>query len=364
MRVIAAPDSFKGSIGAAGAAAALARGWHEVRPNDEVVQLPLADGGEGTLDVLATAVPESRWHTATVSGPGRAQVSASWLEIAGNEHIIELATAAGLTQLRPLEPLHAHSYGAGELMRHALDAGARRIVIALGGSACTDGGSGALAALGARFLDAAGRELPRGGGALAGLARIDLRGLRPPPSAGVACLTDVHAPLLGPAGAAAVFGPQKGAGPADIAVLEAGLARFAALLGGRPDAPGAGAAGGTGYGLASAWQAALLPGAAAIAAIAGLPGALTGADLVITGEGQYDATSLSGKVVGAVLALGGAAGVPAAVVAGVLCARPPVRAVELAALAGGRMQAMGDAARWLAVAGRELARQMPRAAPQ
>ena len=359
MRIVAAPDSFKGSIGAAEAAAALARGWRDARPSDEVLQLPLADGGEGTLAVLAASVPASRRHTATVSGPGRAQVSASWLEIGGNEHIIELATAAGLTQLRKLDPLHAHSYGVGELMRHALNAGARRIVIALGGSACTDGGSGALAALGARFLDASGRELPRGGAALSRLARVDLSGLRPPPPLGVACLTDVRAPLLGPGGAAAVFGPQKGAGPAEIAALEAGLAQLATVLGGEPDAPGAGAAGGTGYGLAAVWGAVLQAGAAAIAAIAGLPEALAGADLVITGEGQHDATSQSGKVVGAVLALAAAAGVPAVVVAGVLAAAPPVLAVELASLAGSQAQAMTGSARWLAVAGRELASRMP-----
>jgi glycerate 2-kinase len=355
MRVIVAPDSFKGSIGAAGAAAALAAGWRGMRPGDEVVELPLADGGEGTVDVLAAAVPGSRRHFAEVSGPGRGRVTACWLEIPGNEHVIELAAAAGLTLLRPLQPLQAHSYGVGELVGRALDAGARRVLIALGGSACTDGGSGALAALGARFLDDAGHELPRGGGALGRLARVDLRGLRPPPPQGSACLTDVRAPLLGPTGAAAVFGPQKGAGPAEIELLEAGLARLARLLGGEQDRPGAGAAGGAGYGLSAAWDAVLLRGAAEIAAIAGLPAALGHADLVITGEGQYDPTSLSGKVAGTVLALAGEAGVPAAVVAGVLAVRPAVPAVELAALAGGPDQAMAAAGRWLTEAGRKLA---------
>jgi glycerate 2-kinase len=355
MRVIAAPDTFTGSIGAAGAAAALAAGWRSVRPRDEVVELPLADGGEGTVDVLAAAVPGSRRHYADVSGPGNGRVSACWLEIPGNEHVVELAAAAGLTLLRPLQPLAAHSYGVGELIGHALDAGARRVFIALGGSACTDGGSGALAALGARFLDAAGRDLPRGGGALIGLATVDRRGLRLPPELGAACLTDVRAPLLGPAGAAAVFGPQKGAGPGEIELLEAGLARLAEILAGDPDAPGAGAAGGAGYGLAAGWGADLLRGAAEIAAIAGLPAALERADLVITGEGQYDATSLSGKVAGTVLSLAGETGVPAALVAGVLAARPAAPAVELAVLAGGRDQAMAEAGRWLTEAGRELA---------
>jgi glycerate 2-kinase len=357
LRVVVAPDSFKGSIGAAAAAAALAEGWRRVRPEDQITELPLADGGEGTLAVLAAAAPASRWRQAEVSGPGDTQVIAAWLEMAGNVAVIELAAAAGLTQLSQLKPLDAHSYGVGQLVGHALDAGARRIAVALGGSACTDGGTGALAALGARFLDSGGQELPRGGGALGRLATVNLTGLRRPPAGGVRCLTDVRAPLLGPRGAAAVFGPQKGAGPGDIAVLEAGLARLAALLGGRPEQAGAGAAGGCGYGLAAGWGASLLPGAAEIARIAGLPGALVGADLVITGEGQYDRTSVTGKVTGAVCAAASRAGVRAVIVAGVLAADPPpaVRSVELATLAGGKDGAVSHPARWLTEAGSRLA---------
>jgi glycerate kinase len=357
MRVVVAPDSFKGSIAAAAAAAALAAGWRQIRPADEVVELPLADGGEGTLRVLAEAVPASRWHPAEVCGPAEARVAAGWLEFPGNGAVVELATAAGLPLLAELSPLTAHSYGVGQLIGLALDAGARHIDIALGGSACTDGGTGALAALGARFLDADGHDLSRGGGALHRLAAVDLAGLRPPPAEGAGCLTDVRAPLLGPGGAAAVFGPQKGAGPADIEVLETGLARLATLLGGDPDAPGAGAAGGCGYGLAAGWNAALVPGAERIAAIAGLPAALAGADLVITGEGRYDATSLGGKVVGAVLGAAAAAGVAAAVVAGELAAAPSthVNAVELTALAGSTQSAIGDPGRWLTAAARLLA---------
>jgi glycerate 2-kinase len=358
MRIVAAPDSFKGTISAAGAASALAAGWLAVRPADEVICLPLADGGEGTLEVLAVAEAGARWHEAAVSGPGRARVTARWLELPGQVHVIELASAAGLPLLAELDPLHAHTAGVGELIGGALDAGARRIVVGLGGSASTDGGTGALAALGARFLDAAGRDLPPGGGALAGLAAADLTGLRPPPPGGVACLTDVRAPLLGPAGAAAVFGPQKGAGTAQVAVLENGLARLAAVLGGQPGQPGAGAAGGTGYGLATAWSAELLPGSAEIGRIAGLDAALAGADLVITGEGQYDATSATGKVVGAVCAAAARAGVPAALVAGVIVGapQPGIRQfAELAGLAGGAAAAIAEPERWLQAAGRALA---------
>ena len=257
-----------------------------------------------------------------------------------------------------LDPLGAQTAGTGELIADAIDAGARRIVIALGGSASTDGGTGALAALGARFLDGAGRELPLGGGALRDLASADLTGLRAPPPGGVACLTDVRAPLLGPGGAAAVFGPQKGADPAQVAILEAGLTRLALVLGCDPGAEGAGAAGGAGYGFAGAWGADITPGAAELCRIAGLDQELSRADLVLTGEGRYDATSADGKITGAVLAAAARAGVPAALVAGVIAADPPqgaAAAVALDRLAGGTAAAMASPQRWLRTAGRVLA---------
>jgi glycerate 2-kinase len=354
MRVIVAPDSFKGSSSAAAATAAIAAGWRSVRPGDEVLEMPMADGGEGTLDVLAAAVPGCRWHAALVSGPGQQRVQAAWLELPGQLHVVEFASAAGLTLLSPPQPLRSHSYGVGELIGHALDAGARSIVIGLGGSASTDGGTGALAALGARFLDASGADLPPGGGALSGLARISLAGLRPPPAGGAQCLTDVRAPLLGRDGAAMVYGPQKGASPSDVANLEHGLSRLSALAGGRPDELGSGAAGGAGYGFAI-WGARLCPGAAHIADIAGLPDALAGADLVITGEGRYDRTSRTGKAVGTVLDLAAEAGAPAVIVAGVLATIPRLPAIELAALAGDQSAAVADAGRWLEQAGRQLA---------
>jgi glycerate 2-kinase len=372
MRVVVAPDSFKGTIDADGAAAAIAAGWLAHRPADEVTCLPLADGGEGTLAVLAAADPAARWHQAVISGPGRDQVTARWLELPGAVHVIEMASAAGLPLLAQPDPLGAHTAGVGELIGHALDAGAHRIVIGLGGSASTDGGTGALTALGARFTGTDGRELPRGGGALAGLAAADLTGLRRPPPGGAACLTDVRAPLLGPAGAAAVFGPQKGASPPQVQALEAGLARLGTVLGGQPGQPGAGAAGGTGYGLAVAWGAELRPGSAEIGRIAGLDAALAGAGLVITGEGQYDATSSEGKVVGAVCAAAGRAGVPVAIVAGIIAAgalagraEPGLQqSVALAELAGGPAAAMAEPGRWLRRAGQLLAADQDRRPPQ
>jgi glycerate 2-kinase len=359
VRIVVAPDAFKGSIGAAEAAAALADGWRGVRRGDEVTCVPLADGGEGTLEVLAAAASAPRWHRAQVTGPGGGTVLGCWLELPGAAGYIELARASGLPLMTALDPLGAHTAGTGELIVSALDAGARRIVIALGGSASTDGGTGALAALGARFLDAAGQELPAGGGALGALASADLTGLRPPPPGGVVCLTDVRAPLLGPRGAAAVFGPQKGADAAQVAVLEAGLARLARVLGGDPRAPGAGAAGGTGYGFAAAWGAQIMPGAAELCRIVGLDRELARADLVITGEGCYDATSGDGKVTGTVLAAAARAAVPAALVAGVIAADPPpgvAASVALAWLAGGAAGAMENPGRWLRAAGQVLAR--------
>jgi glycerate kinase len=269
----------------------------------------------------------------------------------------------------------AQTTGLGELLGRALDAGVGRILIGLGGSAATDGGTGALAALGGRFLDGGGQPLAPGGGAMADLAAVDLSGLRAPPAGGVICLTDVTAPLLGPRGAAAVFGPQKGADGTQIARLEAGLARLAEVLGGDPAAPGAGAAGGTGYGLAAAWGAALTPGAAELCRLAGLDRALAGADLVITGEGRFDETSLIGKTCGTVIAAAAAAGVPVAVVAGQVSdalAGPgpgpgpadagvpgglpaPVAVVTLTALAGSTAAALARPRRWLREAGGRLA---------
>jgi len=382
MRILIAPDSFKGSITAAAAARALAAGWLRARPGDQVRLLPLADGGEGTLEVLAAAAAGHSWHHAEVTGPAGGRVASSWLELPGRVHAIELARASGLPLLAAADPMRAQTTGTGELIGRALAAGAVSVLVALGGSASTDGGAGALTALGARFFDAAGRELPPGGGALARLARADMSGLRPPPAGPVTCLTDVRAPLLGAGGAAAVFGPQKGADTGQVRVLAAGLARLAALLGGEPGAAGAGAAGGTGYGLAAGWGAVIAAGADELARIAGLDDALTVADLVITGEGRYDRTSAGGKVASRVRAAADAAGVPAVLVAGQIAEVDAAELAGWAALAdlavlaaragsrgelgqGGGPGTRGDGwgaaaarrepARWLAAAGRQLA---------
>ena len=360
-RVVIAPDSFKGTASAADAAAALAAGWRAVRPDDILVERPMADGGEGTLDAFASAVPGARRMPVTVRGPVSDPVEAWWLLLPDGTGVVELAATSGITLLDPLAPLEAHTAGFGEAFGAALDAGVERLLLALGGSSSTDGGTAALAALGARFLDGSGGPVPLGGGGLAALASVDLAGLRPLPRGGAVILSDVTNPLLGPLGAATVFGPQKGADAATVAALEANLARLAGLLPGHlqplAEAPGAGAAGGTGFGLL-AWGARMGGGAALVAEAVGLPGAVAGADLVITGEGRFDGQSEAGKAPTIVAGLAGDAGVPTALVAGAITAEPRgiAASVALADLAGSGAAAMAEPLRWLEAAGSALAR--------
>ena len=360
-RVVIAPDSFKGTASAADAAAALAAGWRAVRPHDELVERPMADGGEGTLDAFASAVPGARRMPVTVRGPVWDPVETSWLLLPDGTGVVELASTSGITMLDPLEPLDAHSAGFGEAIAAALDAGVERLLLALGGSACSDGGTGALTVLGGWFLDASGAPVPLGNRGLSMLDRVDLSGLRPLPPGGAVILGDVTNPLLGGLGAAAVFGPQKGADAATVDVLEANLARLADLV---PDAmqplaaaPGAGAAGGTGFGLLG-WGARMGGGAALVAETVGLPEIIVGADLVITGEGRFDGQSEAGKAPTVVAALAGDAGVPTALVAGAITAEPRgfAASVALTDVAGSGAAAMAEPLRWLEAAGAELAR--------
>jgi len=355
MRIVFAPDSFKGTATADDAAALLAAGWRDVRPDDELLLRPMADGGEGTLDALAKAIPAARWRSAPgCTGPDGRRVDGRYLLLPDDVAAVELAVTSGLPLMRAPDPLRATTRGLGEVIAAALDAGARELVVAVGGSASTDGGAGALAALGLRLLDADNNALDDGGAALATLAHVDAGQLRPPPPGGVRILTDVTHPLLGPLGAAAVFGPQKGASPTDIALLDAALARFAALLGGDPAAPGAGAAGGTAFGFAALWGARVVSGAATVADLIGLDDAIARADLVVTGEGRLDASSWRGKVVGEVASRTTA---PLAVACGSADGSQPraTHVVSLAQLAGSVEAAMADPRRWLLAAGRLLA---------
>ncbi|GAA5206171.1 glycerate kinase [Microbacterium kyungheense] len=393
--VVIAPDSFKGTIAAAAAAQALATGWTEERPADDVRLLPMADGGEGTVDAFATAVPGARRMPIAVTGPEGTEVEASWVllpptpEAPAGTGIVELACTSGIELLGTparLRPFDAHTWGFGEAIAAALAHGVSRLVLGIGSSSSTDGGAGMLAALGARFADAAGRPIADGARGLADVATADLSELAALPPGGVTVLSDVTNPLLGERGAAAVFGPQKGASASDVAVLDAGLARWADVLGAaaadrdalssrslserRRDeaaslstsAAGAGAAGGTGFGLL-AWGAELVPGSAAVAELVGLGDAVAAASIVVTGEGSYDGQSAAGKVPAHVGALAAAAGVPVALVAGRITADADVSGfaatASLTELAGSAQAAMSDPVRWLVAAGRELARTLP-----
>jgi glycerate kinase len=365
-RVVVAPDSLKGSIGAAEAARAIADGWLEVRPRDQLDLLPVADGGEGTLAAVAAASPGSRRVPVVVPGPDDRPVDGSWLLLApdgaepGGAGVVELAGTSGIELLGSpprLRPLDAHTRGFGTAVGAALDHGVHRLVLGIGSSASTDGGTGLLTALGARLLDADDRPILPGARGLDTLARVDLSALRPPPPGGAVVLSDVVNPLTGPDGAAAVFGPQKGLVGPDVERVDRGLARLARLLGVDPATPGAGAAGGTGAALL-AWGARLVPGAPEIARLVGLPEAVARADLVVTGEGAYDAQSAAGKAPGYVADLARGHGVAVALVAGRVApgsAQGFAAVRSLTELAGSAEAALADPARWLRVAGAQLA---------
>ncbi len=326
MKVVIAPDSFKESLSAAEVAVAIAAGLREVWPQAELLCRPMADGGEGTVVALLAATG-GEYRECVVRGPLGEPVTAQWGWIAGSRSaVIEMAAASGLHLVPPArrDVLSACTYGTGELIRAALDAGAERIVLGFGGSATNDGGSGMLRALGARFEDAAGSPLPPGGAALAQLARIDLSGLDPRLAQvdfEVAC--DVDNPLCGPRGASQVFGPQKGATPEQVRQLDAALARFADVCTqtlGRDDRdlPGSGAAGGIGFAARSFLGASFRPGIELVAEVSGLEQALIGADLVITGEGRIDLQTLHGKTPMGVASIAKRHGVPVVALAGML----------------------------------------------
>ncbi|HMA47453.1 MAG TPA: glycerate kinase, partial [Frankiaceae bacterium] len=310
MRVVLAPDKWAGTLSAVQAARAMRVGWARAAPADTLVELPVSDGGPGFVDVLSTALGGRR-VPATVSDPLGRPVPAAVL-VDGATAYVESAAAAGLHLLAPPErdPERTTSYGVGELLRVALDAGARSIVVGLGGSATNDGGAGMLAALGLR-VDGPWEE-PAG---------VDAAGLDPRlAGVEVVAATDVDNPLLGPSGAAAVYGPQKGADPAAVARLDLALRRWADALepavGRRVrDLPGAGAAGGLGAGL-FAFGARPGAGVELVLRTVGMPDRLAAADLVVTGEGAYDATSLRGKAVAGVARAAGEAGLPCLVLAG------------------------------------------------
>ncbi|QDG68404.1 glycerate kinase [Pseudarthrobacter sp. NIBRBAC000502772] len=331
MRVVIAPDKFKGSLSAPDVASRLSAGLQSAVADLETTLIPVADGGEGTLDAAVGSGFTRR--TATVTGPTGQPVRADFA-VRGREAVIEMAAASGLALLPSV--IHgggpdsgtattATSMGTGELIRAALDLGCRQIILGVGGSANTDGGAGVLQGLGAVFLDKEGNELPGGGAALARLDRIDFSGLDVRlEDARFTLASDVDNPLLGSSGAAAIFGPQKGATPSDVIALDAALANFVSVLAGEIGtraeraavAPGAGAAGGVGYIAIAALAAARRPGIDVVLEFTGLEQRLAGADLVITGEGSLDEQSLLGKTPMGVARAAARAGIPVIAVCG------------------------------------------------
>ncbi|MBP1773856.1 MAG: glycerate kinase, partial [Holophagaceae bacterium] len=324
MRIIVAPDSFKGSVSALGVAEAMARGIHAVFPDADVLKVPIADGGEGTVEALVAATGGRLMHT-DVRGPLGDPVRAHWgISGDGTTAFLEMASASGLPLISKerRDPRVTSTFGTGELVKAALDAGLRKLVIGIGGSATNDGGAGMARALGVRFLDAEGRDLPDGGAALARLARVDLSDLDPrlvETSILVAC--DVDNPLCGPRGASAIYGPQKGATPAMVEELDAALGVFAAVAAaatGREVAlrPGAGAAGGLGAGLLFFTPASLRPGVAIVLETTGFEALVQTADLVLTGEGRTDFQTAMGKAPVGVAAVARRHGVPVVCLSG------------------------------------------------
>lgn len=325
MRVVIAPDSFKESLSAAGVASAIAEGVRDVVPDAITVCVPMADGGEGSLDAVLAATSGER-RKARVQDANGHPCDASWGWLGEGRAFIEMAAAAGLEQIPPAErkPLQASSYGVGQLIKEALDAGATHIVIGLGGSATNDAGAGLLQALGVRLLDRDGHELPAGGAALKMLDRISTDDADHRLSeVEFEIAVDVDNPLCGERGASAIFGPQKGANPEQVEQLDAALAHFADVCArqfGKDErhVPGMGAAGGLGFAIKTCFSARFRPGVELVAELSGLAAALQGADLVFTGEGRMDAQTLLGKTPAGVARYASRQGIPVLAIVGSL----------------------------------------------
>jgi glycerate 2-kinase len=359
LNVVIAPDSFKGSLTAEEAGQAIARGWRSVRPDDSLTVIPMADGGEGTLDIVHRCLPASKKvPVGSVTGPDGRPTPSHYLETDPTTALIELAVSSGITLMGRPEPFHATTRGLGETMRQAISDGKTQLIVALGGSASTDAGMGALEALGLRLVAADGSPPPQGGGGLIAIESIVGDEIIRPPG-GITVLRDTRATLLD---APRVFGPQKGATEGDISQLEEAFRHLLSLVGYSPcsDEPGSGAAGGTGWGLCHFLGAELVDGAEAVADLVGLTPLLSQADIVITGEGKFDATSLTGKVAGTVLELAHSRKIPAGIVAGVVddVFSPGVSTASLEQASGSREAALSQPGRWAEQCGANLARSM------
>lgn len=326
MKIVIAPQSFKGSVSALVAAKAIERGVLAAAPEAETVIMPVADGGDGTLDALVDSTGGQVFHS-NVTGPLGQPVLAAWGVMGdGLTAVVEMARASGLALVPPRQrdPRTTTTHGTGQIIMEALERGFTRIIVGLGGSATNDGGAGMASALGVQFLDAEGRPLPLGGAALARLARIDSTNIEPRlGGASIVGATDVTNPLCGPDGASAVYGPQKGASPEVVVQLDTALENFARVV--RRDVgqdaserPGAGAAGGLGAGLMAFAGAELRSGIDMVCEVLGFDDYLEGADLVLTGEGRADHSTIFNKAPVGVARRALARGVPTVLLAGSL----------------------------------------------
>jgi glycerate kinase len=336
-------------------ARALAEGWKISRPTDEIVIAPFADGGEGTLDCIESVAADSVRIPITVQGATGIEHQSTWLLVGTDIAVIEMATLCGITTLDSLEPLTAHSFGLGQAIKAALaDERVNEVLIAVGGSASTDGGMGALSALGFKAVDADGKELALGGGDLHRLARIESpSGLRKP-DRGIKVLVDVQSPMTGPNGAAYIFGPQKGADAAQVEDLDKGLTHFLTFLG-VEDRAGYGAAGGVSGGLAVVLGASIVSGVSTIAELIGLHEKIRVSDCVITGEGSFDDQSYRGKAVGYLLETAKEIERPVMIACGVNKNAESSSILSLIELAPSVQSAIDDSQHWLIECGKVLA---------
>jgi glycerate kinase len=335
VRVLVAPDKFRGTLSAPQAASAIAAGWLRARPTDQVVEMPLADGGEGTLDALVGATEGGR-RRMVVEGPLGDPVEAEWGWLGNADPpiaVVEMSRASGLELLAPdrRDAMRSSTFGTGELILAASREAVDEVIVCIGGSASTDGGAGMAQALGVRLLDASGRQIGRGGESLLDLVRIDLTTLDPAVRrTRFLVASDVDNPLLGSLGAAHAYGPQKGASAEEVLVLDRALGHLAAvvyrdLMIDVRHVHGAGAAGGLGAGLVAFLGAKVRPGVEIVMGSVGFTSALMEADLVITGEGAFDERSIGGKVPGGVMSAALGAGIRVVV----LCGRAEVHASDV-----------------------------------
>lgn len=366
MRILIAPDKFRGTLTARQAAEAIETGWMRQRPHDQADLAPMADGGEGTLDALVGAL-DGRWYSVRARGPLGRPVDAAFGSAPsppGALGVVEMARASGLALVPEgqRDPLRATTEGTGDLIRAALDAGVDRILVCMGGSATNDGGAGMASALGARLLDLGGAPIRPGGAHLLDLARIDLSGMdRRLPHVGFVGATDVDNPLTGPSGASATYGPQKGATPEDVLLLDRALGHLAAVVHrdmgiDLRDEPGAGAAGGLGFGLMAFCGARLRPGVEVVMDALGLDERMRRADLVITGEGSFDAQSLRGKAPAGIMGMAELLGLPVALLCGRAEVAPERVAVRSLVETVGTQEALAEPRRSLERVAEDLAK--------